>query len=120
MVYVNYALAELRRRRGRTILTAIGLGVGVALVITVSALSSGLDRAQASVLKPRTGVGTDLSVTRPISIKANPNGGPPQLSAKDRAELQKENGSQRFDFASLKPGTHFSRTSYLSTNLSVS
>jgi ABC-type antimicrobial peptide transport system permease subunit len=119
MVYFNYALSELRRRRGRTFLTAIGLGVGVALVITVSALSSGLDRAQARVLKPLTGVGTDLSVTRPISIKSNPNGGPPQLSAKERAQLQKENGgAQRFDFQSLKPGTHFSRTSYLSTNLS--
>jgi putative ABC transport system permease protein len=118
--YSTYLFSELRRRKGRTLLTALGLAVGVGLVVTVTALSDGLDDAQQKVLKPLTGVGTDLSVTRPISIKANPNGGPPQLSAKDRAELQKENGSQRFDFASLKPGTHFSRTSYLSTNLSVS
>ena len=73
MVYLNYMLSELRRRKGRTLLTALGLGVGVAVVITVSALSAGLDRAQAKVLQPLVGVGTDMSVTRPIvamSIKA--------------------------------------------------
>ena len=64
MFYLRYMLSELRRRRGRTILTALGLGVGVGLVVTASALSSGLDDAQAKVLKPLTGVGTDMSVTR--------------------------------------------------------
>jgi ABC-type antimicrobial peptide transport system permease subunit len=119
MVYLSYMFSELRRRRGRTFLTALGLGVGVGLVITVSALSSGLDNAQAKVLKPLTGVGTDMSVTRPISI-SNPssNGGPPRLSATERAQLEQENGAQRFDFRSLAPGTHFSRTSFQSTQLS--
>jgi ABC-type antimicrobial peptide transport system permease subunit len=74
-------LSELRRRRGRTILTALGLGVGIGLVITVSGLSSGLDRAQASVLKPLTGVGTDMSATKPIAITRSADGGPPQISA---------------------------------------
>ncbi|CAN5169054.1 MAG: hypothetical protein H0U82_10625 [Actinobacteria bacterium] len=41
MFYVTYVLAELRRRSGRTILTALGLGIGVALVVTVNALSNG-------------------------------------------------------------------------------
>jgi hypothetical protein len=43
MFYVTYLLAELRRRSGRTILTALGLGLGVALVVTVTSLSRGLD-----------------------------------------------------------------------------
>ena len=43
-------LAELRRRRARTILTALGLAVGVALVVTTNAVSSGLDDAQQKVL----------------------------------------------------------------------
>jgi ABC-type antimicrobial peptide transport system permease subunit len=119
VIYLNYMFAELRRRRGRTFLTALGLGVGVGLVITVNALSSGLDQAQAKVLKPLTGVGTDMSVTRPISTSSS-SGGFRQLSATERAELQKENGTQRFNFQDVTPGAHFTRTSFLSTQLSFS
>jgi putative ABC transport system permease protein len=121
MVYLDYMLSELRRRKGRTLLTALGLGVGVALVITVSALSAGLDRAQAKVLEPLVGVGTDMSVTRPIvvsSSSSSSNGGPPRLSAKERAQLQKESGDQRVGFGNLKAGQTFKRTSFSSTQLS--
>ena len=126
MIYVHYMFAELRRRKGRTFLTALGLGLGVALVIVVSALSSGLDRAQQQVLAPLTGVGTDMSVTRPIFVagssssssqqQAGPFGG---LSAKERQELQKENGGgRRVDFGNLKAGSKFTRTSFDSTQVS--
>ena len=71
MFYLRYIWSELRRRRGRTIFTALGLGVGVGLVVTVSALSSGLDQAQSKVLEPLTGVGTDMSVTRPIQVSGS-------------------------------------------------
>jgi ABC-type antimicrobial peptide transport system permease subunit len=108
VIYLHYMLSELRRRRGRTLLTALGLAIGVGLVITVNALSSGLHDAQAKVLKPLTGVGTDMSVTRPITI-SNTSGGFRGLSAKERSELQSENGGTRFGFQSLKPGSHFSR-----------
>jgi len=67
MVFLSYAWSELRRRRGRTFLTAIGLGVGVGLVVAVNALSAGLDEAQDQVLEPLTGVGTDMTVTRPLT-----------------------------------------------------
>jgi putative ABC transport system permease protein len=121
MVYLNYMLSELRRRKGRTLLTALGLGVGVAVVITVSALSAGLDRAQAKVLQPLVGVGTDMSVTRPIVVSSgSSNSGPQQLSATERAQLQKENGDQRVGFGDLKPGQKFTRTSFRSTQLSFS
>ena len=56
MLYLRYIASELRRRRGRTILTALGLGVGVGRVVTVTALSSGLDEAQSQVLEPLTGL----------------------------------------------------------------
>jgi ABC-type antimicrobial peptide transport system permease subunit len=112
--------SELRRRKGRTLLTALGLAVGVGLVVTVSALSTGLDKAQAKVLSPLTGVGTDMSVTRPISVpsaRSNPGGPPfPRLSAKERAQLEKENGSARLGLENLKPGSHFSRDSFVSTS----
>jgi len=58
MFFITYMLAELRRRSGRTALTALGLGIGVGLVVTVNALSTGLDRATAHVLEILTGVGT--------------------------------------------------------------
>lgn len=119
MFYVTYMFSELRRRRGRTVLTALGLAVGVALVVVVNALSSGLNDAQAQVLKPLTGVGTDLSVTRPINISRSggANSGQPQLSAKEREQLQEENGSAQFGFRNLgKPGTKFSRDSFVATS----
>ena len=68
MFYLRYIASELRRRKGRTFLVALGLGVGVAFVIAVNALSNGLDTAQAQVLRPLTGLGTDMSVTRPLNI----------------------------------------------------
>jgi ABC-type antimicrobial peptide transport system permease subunit len=114
--YLTYILAELRRRSGRTILTALGLGIGVALVVTVNALSRGLDDAQAKVLEPLTGVGTDMSVSRPIDFTPTQNGGFPQLSEKEREELQKENGGVRFGFRNLEPGSHFSRDDFVSNS----
>jgi putative ABC transport system permease protein len=118
--YLTYMLSELRRRKGRTLLTAFGLAVGVGLVVTVSALSTGLDDAQAKVLKPLTGVGTDMSVTRPISVpsSSSSSGGPPfaQLSEKERRQLEKENGGAKIGgLQNLKPGTHFTRDSFMST-----
>ena len=124
MVFVKYMLSELRRRRGRTILTALGLAVGVGVVITVSALSAGLDDAQAKVLEPLTGVGTDMSVTRPISTSAtsssSANGGPPRLSEKELQQLRKENGDARVGFGNLKAGQKFTRTTFQATQLSFS
>src|SRR5206468_4947026 len=89
LFYINYMFSELRRRKGRTLLTALGLAVGVGLVVTVNALSTGLDQAQAKVLAPLTGVGTDMSVTRPISTSSNSQGFR-GLSQKERDQLQKE------------------------------
>ncbi len=120
MFYISYMFSELRRRRGRTLLTALGLAVGVGLVVTVNALSSGLDRAQASVLAPLTGVGTDMSVSRPIAVSSGSSGsqsGFGRLSQKERDQLQKENGASRLGLQNLgAPGTHFTRDSFLATS----
>ena len=88
MFYVTYMFAELRRRLGRTILTALGLGIGVGLVVTVTALSNGLDEAQAKILEPLTGVGTDMSVSRPIEFSDSGNGPFGGLSDNEREQLQ--------------------------------
>jgi putative ABC transport system permease protein len=116
MFYVTYMLAELRRRLGRTILTALGLGLGVGLVVTVTALSNGLDRAQGQVLEPLTGVGTDMSVSRPIEFSDSGNGPFGQLSDEEREQLQRENGGGRFGLQNLgEPGEKFSRDTFVST-----
>src|SRR5437763_8746443 len=64
MFQLRYAASELRRRAGRTILTALGLAAGVGLVIGIIGVSQGLDDAQATVLAPLKKVGTDVLVTR--------------------------------------------------------
>ena len=117
MFYLTYIFAELRRRRGRTILTALGLGIGVGLVVAVNALSSGLDRAQAAVLEPLTGVGTDMTVSRPIDFSPPQQGGGfPQLSDKERQQLEEESGGARLGLRGLgEPGETFSRDSFVST-----
>jgi ABC-type antimicrobial peptide transport system permease subunit len=127
MVYLRYIAAELRRRKGRTILTSLGLAVGVGLVVTVTALSAGLDDAQSEVLEPLTGVGTDMSVSRPLEISGDGSdqgfAGPPgtNLSSKEQRQLERENDVARFDIQQAgEPGEHFSRNEFLSTDLSFS
>jgi ABC-type antimicrobial peptide transport system permease subunit len=61
-----YIGRELRRRLGRTILTALGLAMGVGLVIGIIGVSDGLSDAQNHVLAPLQSVGTDILVTRVI------------------------------------------------------
>jgi ABC-type antimicrobial peptide transport system permease subunit len=111
MFYLTYMVAELRRRKGRTVLTALGLGVGIGLVVAVSALSAGLDDAQDRVLEPLTGVGTDMSVTRPLKVSSG------QLSNAERKQLEQENGSARLRLRDLgDPGEKFSRTDFVAAS----
>jgi ABC-type antimicrobial peptide transport system permease subunit len=128
MFYLRYIAAELRRRRGRTVLTSLGLAVGVGMVAIVVALSNGLDDAQSQVLEPLTGVGTDMSVTRPIlvsgrgsdqSVRLGPGGA--ALSGKERRQLLKENGDVHAmlpQSGEVAPGTRFSTSFFVSTELS--
>lgn len=119
MFFLSYIASELRRRRARTILTAMGLAVGVALVISVNALSNGLDHAQAKVLQPLTGVGTDMTVTRPIKITpgSGPFGG---LSSSEQKRLRSEGNSGPLNFRNLKPGSKINRDSFQTSQLSFS
>jgi putative ABC transport system permease protein len=125
--YLQYLLAELRRRPGRTGLTALGLAVGVGLVVIVGALAKGLDDAQDEVLEPLTGVGTDLSVSRPLAVPddggagaVGPAGPFGELSEREQSELQRENeNGLDFDLAELgDPGDRFSEDRVVATDLS--
>ncbi|HEX8007824.1 MAG TPA: ABC transporter permease, partial [Trebonia sp.] len=63
MFFLTYLGRELRRRFRQAVFIALGLAVGVGLVVTVSAASAGVKNAQAAVLKGLYGVGTDVTVT---------------------------------------------------------
>jgi len=102
--YVRYVVRELSRRRVRTLLTVAGLGLGVALVITISGLSRGLDRAQKTALDPLSGIGTDLTVTRGVQTDNTGFGGP----GGSTRDLIQSNQSVLTDLSKLgKPGQHF-------------
>src|SRR5919106_3334794 len=116
MFHLRYIAAELRRRRGRTILTLLGLAVGVGMVATVVALSNGLDDAQSEVLEPLTGVGTDMSVTRPIVVEGK---GWADLSPAEQEQLHGENSDFSLDFSKYgAPGDAFTARELVSPDLS--
>jgi ABC-type lipoprotein release transport system permease subunit len=75
-VYLTYIRRELRRRFKQSVVVALGLAVGVALVVTVSSASAGVRTAQGQVLHSLYGVGTDMTVSRSLTSGA---GGPQRL-----------------------------------------
>jgi ABC-type antimicrobial peptide transport system permease subunit len=145
MFQIGYVFNELRRRSGRTILTALGLAAGVGLVIGIIGVSQGLDQAQAKVLAPLSSIGTDVLVTRVVgatstgatptpSASANsqtdpranrgfffgggPGGNNTNLNASDISALESENQNVVTDLSKLgKPGTKFTHDFFLSATL---
>lgn len=69
-MFFVYLRRELHRRLRQAVLIAIGLAVGIGLVITVTALSTGVKNAQGTVLHSLYGVGTDITVSKPPSANA--------------------------------------------------
>lgn len=63
-MYFTYIRRELRRRPKQSLVIALGLAIGIALVITVSSASAGVKSAQRQVLHSLYGVGTDMTVTK--------------------------------------------------------
>jgi ABC-type lipoprotein release transport system permease subunit len=81
MPSLSFASHELRRRRGRTITTALGLASGVGLVMGIVGVSQGLDTAQRDVLSPLRSVGTDILVTRTVAATSSTPTPTPSASA---------------------------------------
>ncbi len=70
-MFLTYLRRELRRRMRQSVLIALGLAVGIGLVITVTALSTGVANAQGTVLHSLYGLGTDVTVTKSPAAGAN-------------------------------------------------
>lgn len=118
MFYLTYLYRELTRRRGRTLFTALGMAVGIGLVVAITAVSNGLDRAQDEILDPLASLGTDLMVTRPVEATSAQSGQGPSfglgpgaaggISPEDQRALLQENQSVLTDLSQLgKPGERF-------------
>lgn len=93
-MFFTYLRREIRRRKKQGIVIALGLAIGIGLVLTVSATSAGVKTAQGTVLHSLYGVGTDVTVTK---TAAAGSGGP-----------------QRFRFGGGPPG---GSTEHLSRNV---
>jgi putative ABC transport system permease protein len=63
-MFLTYLRRELRRRMRQAVIVAVGLSLGIGLVIVVTAVASGVQNAQASVLHALYGTGTDITVTK--------------------------------------------------------
>lgn len=67
VMFFTYLRRELRRRRKAALVVASGLALGIALVIVVTSVSSGMGKAQDKVLQSLYGLGTDMTVTKAAS-----------------------------------------------------
>jgi putative ABC transport system permease protein len=109
--YLSYLKNELLRRRARTILTVLGLAVGVGLVIAITSLSRGLDQAQKTALNPLSSIGTDLTVTRAVQTQQGgfQGGGPGGGGGfGGGSQIIQANQSVLTDLSKLgTPGQHF-------------
>jgi len=69
-MFFTYLRRELRRRRRAALVVASGLALGIALVIVVSSVSSGMEKAQGKVLQSLYGLGTDMTVTKAAAAQS--------------------------------------------------
>ncbi|MEU6087708.1 ABC transporter permease [Streptomyces sp. NPDC047085] len=75
-MFFTYLRRELRRRRKASLVVASGLALGIALVIVVNSVSSGMGKAQDKVLQSLYGLGTDMTVTKAQAPTSSGSQGP--------------------------------------------
>ncbi|KUL23419.1 ABC transporter permease [Streptomyces regalis] len=94
-MFFTYLRRELRRRRKAALVVASGLALGIALVIVVNSVSSGMSTAQDKVLQSLYGLGTDMTVTKAAEPAANSSERPRfQFDAQD-SDSDEEQSSDR-------------------------
>ncbi|MFE3161935.1 ABC transporter permease [Streptomyces sp. NPDC059224] len=71
---------ELGRRKKAALVIALGLALGIALVITVNSVSAGMTQAQDKVLESLYGLGTDMTVTKARAAPTSGSSGGPDFT----------------------------------------
>ncbi|MFJ5261232.1 ABC transporter permease [Streptomyces sp. NPDC088387] len=90
-MFFTYLRRELRRRRKAALVVASGLALGIALVIVVNSVSSGMGKAQDKVLESLYGLGTDITVTKAV----DPDAAPERPNFRFDADSEEEQSSDR-------------------------
>ncbi|MEU8567688.1 ABC transporter permease [Streptomyces pathocidini] len=93
-MFFIYLRRELRRRRKAALVVASGLALGIALVIVVTSVSSGMKQAQGKVLESLYGLGTDMTVTK---AQEKPEEGAQPAKPRFRFEAKGEEDEQSSD-----------------------
>jgi putative ABC transport system permease protein len=99
-MYLTYLRRELRRRSKQAIVVAVGLAVGIGLVMTVSAASAGVKDAQGAVLQSLYGVGTNLTVTKTATAGS---GGPQHFSGFSNGNSSRPSAGTTISRDTLRP-----------------
>ncbi|WP_369233641.1 ABC transporter permease [Streptomyces sp. R21] len=94
-MFFTYLRRELRRRRKAALVVASGLALGIALVIVVSSVSSGMGKAQDKVLQSLYGLGTDMTVTKAAAPQAGSSDRPRFNFDAQGSDSDKEQSSDR-------------------------
>jgi putative ABC transport system permease protein len=99
--FFTYLRRELRHRFAQATLVALGLAVGVGMVVTVTAASAGVTNAQSAVLHSLYGIGTNIAVTTAApSLKSGSS--PGQASGLSVGDLGVLNASSVASIARLR------------------
>jgi len=99
-MFFTYIYRELRRRHRQALLTALGLAVGVGLVVAVTAYAGGVSDAQDTVLHSLYGVGTDITVSQTQKLD---QGGAPRFNVNPGSRSQQGKAFSR-DAVRSAPG----------------
>ena len=73
----SYVLKELRHHHNRTLVNILGIGIGIALFVSINAVSTAYQKA---VSLPFKNLGADIVVQRPEK-RAVDSGQPPSIHA---------------------------------------
>ncbi|MFE9837023.1 ABC transporter permease [Streptomyces sp. NPDC005551] len=85
-MFFTYLRRELRRRRKAALVVASGLALGIALVIVVGSVSSGMEKAQGKVLQSLYGLGTDMTVTKAAAARGDSGSARPRFDFDARSD----------------------------------
>ncbi|MFD8421535.1 ABC transporter permease [Streptomyces sp. NPDC059466] len=90
-----YLKRELSRRKKAALVIAMGLALGIALVITVDSVSAGMQQAQDKVLKSLYGLGTDMTVTKARPAATSGSSGRPKFDFDAKSDSGTTQSSDR-------------------------